>query len=123
MESGGTIRIASHTGNSVYYGYDRFGDLEPAVVDGTFDIQVPLGGAVGHWYTGSGRVMMKDTGSKATTDYSIRLGGNVKFSAESFVRPITVEETPTLCAVNDWRARAATPTPISTRACGPRPDG
>lgn len=46
--------------------------------------------------------MMKDTGSKATTDCSIRLGGNVKFSAESFVRPITVEETPTLCAVNDW---------------------
>ena len=100
VHSGGTIRIASHSNSK--YGYDKYGDTKPSVIDGLLDIQVPLSGQVGHWYTGSGRVKMKDTGSAATADYSIRLGGSVKFSAETFVKPITVEETPTLCSENAW---------------------
>ena len=101
IKSGGRITMANHSG-SVVWGYNTYGDSVPSVVDGVFDIQVPLGGSVGQWYTGSGRVKMKDTGSSATADYTVRLGGSVKFSAETFVKPITVEETPTLCSVNDW---------------------
>ena len=101
IKSGGKITIANHSG-SVFWGYNMYGDSVPSVVDGLFDVQVPLGGSVGHWYTGSGRVKMKDTGSSATADYTIRLGGSVKFSAETFVKPITVEETPTLCSENAW---------------------
>ena len=100
VHRGGTITIKSHSSSS--YGYEKYGDTAPSVIDGLLDIQVPLSGQVGHWYTGSGRVKMKDTGSAATADYSIRLGGSVRFSAETFVKPITVEETPTLCSESAW---------------------
>ena len=101
VKEGGSFTVKG-TGSSNFYGYTANGWQSPSVVDGTVDIQSPLGGTVGHWYSGSGRVKMLDTGSKATADYTIRLGGSVKFSAKTFVKPIVVEDTPTLCAVNDW---------------------
>lgn len=84
------------------YGYTTYGNGVAQRVDGLFDVQAPLCGTVGHWFVGSGRVKFKDTGSQATADYTIRLGEKVRFSAETFVKPITVEDEPTLCSENSW---------------------
>jgi hypothetical protein len=84
------------------YGYDDYGTRVAQRVDGLFDVQAPLAGDVGHWLVGSGRVKFKDTGSQASADYAIRLGERIRFSAETFVKPITVEDEPTLCSVNSW---------------------
>ena len=88
------------------YGYDDYGTRVAQRVDGLFDVQAPLCGTVGHWFVGSGRVKFKDTGSKATADYTIRLGEKVRFSAETFVKPIEVEGEPTLCSENAWEYAA-----------------
>ena len=84
------------------YGYTTYGTGVAQRVDGLFDVQAPLGGKVGHWLVGTGRVKFKDTGSIAEADYAIRLGEKIRFSAETFVMPITVEDEPTLCSVNSW---------------------
>ena len=84
------------------FGYNTYGTNVAQRVNGLFDVQAPLGGKVGHWLVGSGRVKFKDTGSIAEADYVIRLGEKIRFSAETFVKPITVEDEPTLCSVNPW---------------------
>ena len=88
------------------YGHDDYGTGAAQRVDGLFDVQAPLGGDVGHYLVGGGRVKFKDTGSQATADYTIRLGEKVRFSAETFVKPIEVEGEPTLCSENDWEYAA-----------------
>jgi hypothetical protein len=84
------------------FGYDTYGTAVAQRVDGLFDVRAPLCGKVGHWLVGNGRVKFKDTGSAATADFTIRLGEKIRFSAETFVMPITVEDEPTLCSVNSW---------------------
>ncbi len=88
------------------YGYTTYGNGVAQRVDGLFDVQAPLCGTVGHWFVGSGRVKFKDTGSQATADYTIRLGEKVRFSAETFFKPIEVEGEPTLCSENGWEYAA-----------------
>ena len=88
------------------YGHDDYGTAVAQRVDGLFDVQAPLGGDVGHYLVGGGRVKFKDTGSQATADYTIRLGEKVRFSAETFVKPIEVEGEPTLCSENGWEYAA-----------------
>jgi hypothetical protein len=84
------------------FGYDTYGTAVAQRVDGLFDVQAPLCGKVGHWLVGNGRVKFKDTGSATTADFTIRLGEKIRFSAETFVKPITVEDEPTLCSENSW---------------------
>ena len=88
------------------FGYNTYGTNVAQRVDGLFDVQAPLCGKVGHWLVGSGRVKFKDTGSIAEADYAIRLGEKIRFSAETFVKPITVEDEPTLCSENGWEYAA-----------------
>jgi autotransporter-associated beta strand protein len=88
------------------YGYTTYGTGVAQRVDGLFDVQAPLCGTVGHWFVGSGRGKFKDTGSQATADYTIRLGEKVRFSAETFFKPIEVEGEPTLCSENGWEYAA-----------------
>ena len=94
------------TVDGTLFGYVEYGDAVAQRVDGLFDVRAPLGGTKGHYLVGRGRVRFRDTGSKATADYTIRLGEKVRFSAETFVKPIEVEGEPTLCSENAWEYAA-----------------